>query len=233
MALRFCFMSSAINLRLPEYDWYINNLGKGYFYAERFLASVDAWCNVKADTGGAGTHIFLKDNISNLESICFGEDFFPDVNNSDAVAQWLTDHDYAAADKALFAVMYKDWRAAPENAMIDDNRNGAGTNPAAEKYKQTDDWKISAECGVRTIFSLGLEPLLNDSSPCRVPPVPGKTQIDAFVEGVSGGIKEGGKVITTAGNELIFDTWKPLLYVGAVALIGILIAIHAKKNGVA
>lgn len=172
----------------------------GYFYENRFVPAVKEWA---ANPYSNKTLAFI---IRDAEFIAAEEPFAPSLTDFGAISKWCIDQEYSPSDQKLLVVFIEDWNSAysASSQVMDPAKNGNGS--AAEKYAQTEDWKISFECGVRTIFTLGLEPALNEQSPCRVPPVEGKTGLDAFQEGVTGAVKVPVSVVGDTAKELVKET---------------------------
>lgn len=225
-----------------EVDAWYSKMGSAYFYSAKFEFAVNEWQS-KQSQFSEPSNKFLPNIIKDAEGICFEEDFYPPLYDNSKLAEWCLDQAYKPIDIKLLSAFVNTYRRELNEQGESPSDNVREETAAMAKWKNTEDWKISFECGARTLLTMGLEPVFNSESPCRVPVEDGKTRLDAFKEGTGGaikmgtdGIKDGAMDILSGAGDILDtaakETWKTVLFVGVVALFAIFIVTKAKKAGV-
>lgn len=220
-----------------SWEWYKNNINKGYFFQEKFWYIVGRWVeqnNLKTAT----SNVSLEQIIYDISAITAGDDLYPKFEDTEKVAQWEIDQKYGDADKELFTGFYKVFRdelIAGPNIESGNIPNDVKANLANKKWASFSDWEISRACGNEALKALftGVElKNLPEDSACRVSPEPNKTRIDAFLEGVSGGPKILLKGALENGKQLFNTVWEtsPFLIIGLVFITGAIVFIEVKAK---
>lgn len=171
---------------------------------------------------------------------------FPDPDNRPAFINHLVNSmRYEPFDVDLMDVFITGYMFAREqlgiarpDSLSDPRTEYILNNDANLRSVGEDDDSLNLKCGVRAVFTLGLEPLLNDNSPCRTVDRNPRGTVDVAIGGIKKSTEIATETVVGAGEGVaagffagIYNGvgWGTLLVVGIVAVIGAAYVVTAKK----